>query len=256
MATLRWTAALVAVIVGGWLVFSFTRPLLVMAHRGDVERWPENTLEAIVSAVERGADGIEFDVQRSADGTWWVLHDRDVTASTDGHGLFRLKTDAEIEALTIAGGLGYDPRRHPGLRIPRLATVLAALADYPGALQVDVKSSLVEAHAEVAELLTALHLPNAIYISCRSPAAAAAVKGVNPAMITVMIEEFLDDPAVDAWALNATWNLTPERWSDSLRGTLEVFVVEDTLDDEQTMIPLARLVGVEVWITNDLDAFE
>ena len=40
----------------------------VWAHRGASASCPENTLDAFRRAVEVGADGIELDVQRSADG--------------------------------------------------------------------------------------------------------------------------------------------------------------------------------------------
>lgn len=36
---------------------------LFIAHRGDTKNYPENTLPAFSSALEKGADGIELDVQ-------------------------------------------------------------------------------------------------------------------------------------------------------------------------------------------------
>lgn len=48
---------------------------LVIAHRGASARAPENTLEAFELAVNLGADGIELDVRRTADGHAVVHHD-------------------------------------------------------------------------------------------------------------------------------------------------------------------------------------
>jgi glycerophosphoryl diester phosphodiesterase len=48
---------------------------IVVAHRGDPIAHRENTLEAFAAAVEIGADMIELDVRRSADGRAVVLHD-------------------------------------------------------------------------------------------------------------------------------------------------------------------------------------
>ncbi len=48
---------------------------LVYAHRGDRSRAPDNTLEAYGLAVEAGADGIELDVRRTADGVLIMSHD-------------------------------------------------------------------------------------------------------------------------------------------------------------------------------------
>ncbi len=48
---------------------------LVYGHRGDRSRAPDNTLEAYRLAVEAGADGIELDVRRTADGVLIMSHD-------------------------------------------------------------------------------------------------------------------------------------------------------------------------------------
>ncbi|MGH9821391.1 MAG: glycerophosphodiester phosphodiesterase, partial [Pyrinomonadaceae bacterium] len=50
------------------------RPLII-AHRGASAQAPENTLAAFRSAIDAGADGIEFDVRLSKDGRAVVIHD-------------------------------------------------------------------------------------------------------------------------------------------------------------------------------------
>lgn len=47
----------------------------VIAHRGANQEAPENSLDAFRIAVELGADGIELDIQLTADGVPVVLHD-------------------------------------------------------------------------------------------------------------------------------------------------------------------------------------
>ncbi len=49
--------------------------MLVLAHRGANRLAPENTVPAMREAVDRGADGVELDVHRSADGGLGVRHD-------------------------------------------------------------------------------------------------------------------------------------------------------------------------------------
>ncbi len=75
-------------------------PALV-AHRGFAQQYPENTLEALSAAVEAGAKHIEFDVQLSADGVPFLMHDDNFsrTAGLDLN-VFDL-TMAEIEKLCI-----------------------------------------------------------------------------------------------------------------------------------------------------------
>lgn len=56
---------------------AFRRPL-VLAHRGEHARARENTVAALRAASEAGADGVELDVRRTADGTLVVHHDPEV----------------------------------------------------------------------------------------------------------------------------------------------------------------------------------
>lgn len=47
----------------------------VFAHRGDTSSALENTIGAFLAAIRAGADGVELDVRRSADGALVVHHD-------------------------------------------------------------------------------------------------------------------------------------------------------------------------------------
>lgn len=51
---------------------------MILAHRGASRVAPENTLEAFVQAARVGADGVELDVRRSADGALVVHHDAEL----------------------------------------------------------------------------------------------------------------------------------------------------------------------------------
>ncbi len=59
---------------------------LNLAHRGARKVAPENTLPAFELGMQLGADGVELDVQRSADGHLFVLHDITLDKTTDGRG--------------------------------------------------------------------------------------------------------------------------------------------------------------------------
>ena len=53
--------------------------MLLLAHRGDWRRWPENSLAALLAgAALEGVDGVEFDVRSSADGKAVIIHDADL----------------------------------------------------------------------------------------------------------------------------------------------------------------------------------
>lgn len=50
----------------------------VLAHRGDMESGPENTLTALNGAVKKGADGVEIDIRMTKDGKIVVFHDEEI----------------------------------------------------------------------------------------------------------------------------------------------------------------------------------
>src|SRR4051794_15215439 len=68
--------------------------MLVLAHRGANRQAPENTVPAMERALELGADGVELDIHRTADGALAVRHD----AETPG-GLLGALTRAELAAV-------------------------------------------------------------------------------------------------------------------------------------------------------------
>src|SRR5690349_915532 len=75
-----------------------SRPL-VFAHRGGGGLYPENTLEAFKYSAEMGVDVLELDVHSTADGELVVMHDADVTRTTDGRGPVNQLTLAELKKL-------------------------------------------------------------------------------------------------------------------------------------------------------------
>ncbi len=104
-----------------------SRPL-VLAHRGACRVARENTVDAFVAARELGADGVELDVRRTADGVLVVHHD----ARADGLGLLAERAFSEIRA------------KCPWM--PTLAEALEACAGW--FVNVEVKCSRWEADAD------------------------------------------------------------------------------------------------------------
>jgi glycerophosphoryl diester phosphodiesterase len=111
-------------------------PPLRIAHRGGAGIWPENTLYAFERAANLGVDLIELDIHASVDGVLVVMHDETVDRTTDGAGLIRQKTLAELKTLdagyrwTDDGGQSY-PFRGLGIGISTLEEVLQALPQMP-----------------------------------------------------------------------------------------------------------------------------
>lgn len=76
--------------------------VLVVAHRGGAALAPENTLAAFENAIKIGVDQVECDVHVSKDGELIVMHDPDVSRTTDGNGQISQMTLAEIKKLNAA----------------------------------------------------------------------------------------------------------------------------------------------------------
>jgi glycerophosphoryl diester phosphodiesterase len=124
------------------------RPL-VCAHRGRSGVAPENTLAAFEEAIEIGADFLELDVRRSADGEIVCMHDAAVDRTTDGAGAVGDLTLGQLRAFDAGSWKG---ERYAGERIPRLVEVLEQIAPR---LVVDIEIKQREIAPQVAELIRA-----------------------------------------------------------------------------------------------------
>lgn len=95
----------------------------------------ENTLPSMKAAFDLGADVIELDVHPTTDGTFAVYHDWTVDCRTEGHGVTRGKSMAELKRLDIGYGYTADGGRTYPLRgrgvglMPSLDEVLRAFPD-------------------------------------------------------------------------------------------------------------------------------
>ena len=108
-------------------------PPLRLAHRGDWRAAPENSIAALLAALERPAcDGLEFDVRLSSDGVPVVIHDET---------LERVQGRPErVDALPA--------RALEDLGVPALADVLIAIGRRPF-LDVELKGDPGRAAVEV-----------------------------------------------------------------------------------------------------------
>ena len=108
---------------------------LILGHRGAPAEQPENTLASFRRALELGADGVELDVQCSADGVPVVIHDPTLERTTRGAGRVGAHT---WDALSrIKAGTG-EP-------LPSLEKVARWAAGTGAWLNVELKAAGVEA---------------------------------------------------------------------------------------------------------------
>ncbi len=107
----------------------------IIAHRGASYDAPENTVPAVQLGWERGADAVEIDVHRTADGRIVAIHDKDLSRVARRPGLVAEMT---LEALRTLDVGAWKGDRWKGTRIPTLEEVLETVP--PGkTLVVEIK---------------------------------------------------------------------------------------------------------------------
>ena len=97
-----------------------------MAHRGASFHAPENTKAAFLKAYGLKADGIETDLQLTADGEIVVHHNYFIDNTSDGKGAVFLKTLEELKQYDFGS---YKGKEFEGERILTLSEQLPNLKD-------------------------------------------------------------------------------------------------------------------------------
>lgn len=113
---------------------------LIFAHRGASGIAPENTLEAFDLAARMGADGVELDVHICRSGELVVAHDETVDRVSDGTGMIRDLSLAELKSFRFN-------RTHPeytDARLPLLSEVFDLLRPTGLSVNIELKNSIVD----------------------------------------------------------------------------------------------------------------
>jgi glycerophosphoryl diester phosphodiesterase len=172
-------AALLWALNSSWLCGAPGRRPLLLAHRGLGQTFPiaglsgdtdtskiiyppehpflENTIASMEAAFRAGADIVELDVQRTADGRFAVFHDATLEFRTDGQGPIRARTLESLKTLDVGFGYSADggktfPFRGKGVRLmPSFDEVLARFPERE--FLIDMKTGDAEDGAAMAALL-------------------------------------------------------------------------------------------------------
>jgi glycerophosphoryl diester phosphodiesterase len=161
---------------------SYTAKTTILAHRGlhqtysreDLERdtctadrihppehaYMENTIESMAAAFALGADVIEFDIHPTTDGQFAVFHDWTLDCRTNGKGVTREQSMAELKTLDIGDGYTADGGKTFPFRgkfvgaMPTLDEVLARFPDKR--FLINIKSNDAEEGRKLAARLRQL----------------------------------------------------------------------------------------------------
>ena len=234
------------------MVLQYKNKIAVAAHRGNSRFYPENTLVAFRSAIELGVDMVEIDLHMTKDGELILMHDHTVDRTSDGQGLIREKSLAEMKALDVGG---WKNEKFKGERVPTFREFLELFRDQD-------------------EMLFNIELKD-------YPAASGDFAYRSAALAIAMMDEYgiTERSVVNTWSgelnewLAATYGTRlkihayyPQEWMGNkqqrfvydyaycvcLFGTKEKPVVDKSLFD------FARSYGVEPWVyfNENADAYD
>ena len=110
----------------------------IIAHRGAGLLAPENTLAAVKLGMQHGHTMFEFDVKLSADDVPLLMHDSSLERTTNGSGLVRDYTWAQLAALDAGQ---WHSEAFTGEPIPQLDDLLVCLCEHGMMANVEIKPS-------------------------------------------------------------------------------------------------------------------
>lgn len=123
----------------------------LIAHRGFVSSFPENTNLAFSQAIGLGADALEADVQVSSDGVLYLFHDATVDALTNGTGAISSLSSTTIDALTFDALSGTI---YSGTKITKLSDFLILARRKAMKVYLEIKG--YRTSADIALMVTAV----------------------------------------------------------------------------------------------------
>ncbi|WP_046175906.1 glycerophosphodiester phosphodiesterase [Domibacillus indicus] len=138
---------------------------VIFAHRGASGTHPENTMAAFYAAVEKGADGIELDVQMTRDGEIVIIHDELVNRTTDGAGAIERMTVEEVKELDAGSWFSSSFK---GEKIPTLDEFFTWASGNSLQINIELKTNKVPYHGiekKVLDLIEHFDMRGRVVIS-------------------------------------------------------------------------------------------
>ncbi len=130
--------------------------VFVISHRADWRNFPENSLEAIESAIKMGVDIVELDVHRTVDGELVVCHDRTINRTTNGKGKIKELTLDYIRSCNLRAG-------HNAVTRYKMPTLAEALDLCNGRVLINLDKA-INYYDQVMEMLVARKMADQVII--------------------------------------------------------------------------------------------
>lgn len=226
----------------------------IWGHRGASAYAPENTIPALMLAADQGADGVEVDVQRTLDGHLVLVHDDNISRTSNGFGRVCELTLEQLKFCEFSNGfVGFR-----NVRIPTLTEALQALAETSLEINLELKNTIEPypgLEHEVADAVEAAGLIDRVVISSFNHQSLANLRGrVGQRHIGVLYSESLFEPwnyakTLGAGALHPSRSLLNQPGYVDAAHEAGLKVNTWTIDSSRDFKQVSAL-GVDAVITN------
>jgi len=216
------------------------RDCAIVAHRGGWHGAPENSLAAIENAIAVGANIVEIDIRKSADGQLFLMHDDTLLRMAGIDRDAETFTMAELQAISLRQDNGGDRHSATDQRIP---TLRQALEIVRGRIFADLDLKDRDLFAEVAACARAMN--------------AAAYVDLKTTVMTTEDVAWVRAQNIEGVPFMAMARFTRDGTAETLSVLSELapFMCETRFDDLQTISDNRQAfgdAGMALWV-NTLD---
>lgn len=175
-----------------------------IAHRGASAYEPENTLRAFERAIQMGASMLELDIQLSKDGHPIVIHDADVSRTTNRKG--------QVSELTLKQIKQLDAGK--GERVPTLTEVIDLAGDRVK-LYIELKGQRTP--GPVVDVIHSMVFADRVIVCSFYPWLIQKIKFLDPLIRTSMLIRNEDREAdFVEWALAVAADYVHPCWENAI----------------------------------------
>ena len=210
--------------------------VFVIAHRGDWRNFPENSLEAIESAIQMGVDIVELDVHRTADGELVVCHDKTIDRTTNGKGKISELTLDYIRSRYLRAG-------HRAVTRYKMPTLAEALDVCNGRILINIDKG-INYYDQIMDMLVKRNMADQVIIKSSKPVA------TMKEFFAKQKKNMLYMPIINY--NTKSWDKHEQLFADYLASDLPYIAVEmcwdGTLPNEKKVFNKVLKSGKRLWI--------
>ena len=225
---------------------SGVRKVTLVGHRGAAGLAAENTMAAFRAGIAAGAQAIELDVHLTKDGALVVMHDPNVSTTTDGSGTIASLTLAEIKKLNAAArsNTTKDAQEVPTLDQP-LALAASSKVDVYIEIKVPPTGRYPGIEAKVAQAIKQAGMAGRVMVISFDLPTLQAVKAADSSLPTGWLMQRSTVPAEAKVSAQALADLAKKSGVDNLG------ISRDYLSAEIVQAAHDKGLTVGVWTVDD-----